>query len=118
VTDDVIRAGLEHFVQNHRFLDAARLKPIPHESWYQNAAYFYNFGHCYAALVANELPEEERERWHAKLRAHVVKVQFEDGSTYDFIGNGWAEVAGTSFSAIALRAGLQPAAPVVPAEAR
>jgi hypothetical protein len=106
VTDDVIRRGLESFLQHHRFLDVARLKPVPHESWYQNAAYFYNFGHCYAALVANELPEAEREAFHARIRPHLVKVQFEDGSTYDFIGNGWAEVSGTAFLAIALQAGV------------
>ncbi len=106
VTDDVVRDGLATFLENHRFLDVARLKPIPHESWYQNAAYFYNFGHCYAALVVNELPAAERETWHARLRPHFAKVQFEDGSTYDFIGNGWAEVSGTSFLAIAFQAGL------------
>ncbi len=106
MTDDVIRRGLELFLENHRFLDAARLKPIPHESWYQNAAYFYNFGHCYASLLVNELPEAERESWHARLRPHFVKVQFADGSTYDFIGNGWAEASGTSFLALALQAGV------------
>ncbi len=112
VTDDVLRRGLQRFLDDHRFLDAARLKPIPHESWYQNAAYFYNFGHCYASLVVNELPEAERESWHAKLRPHFVKVQFADGSTYDFIGNGWAEASGTSFLALALQAGV-PAPPTV-----
>lgn len=111
MTDDVIRRGLELFLEHHRFLDAARLKPVPHESWYQNAAYFYNFGHCYASLVANELPEAERESWHARLRPHFVKVQFQDGSTYDFIGNGWAEASGTSFLALALQAGV-PATPL------
>ncbi|MCY2960910.1 MAG: hypothetical protein NTY35_12165 [Planctomycetota bacterium] len=111
VTDDVIRRGLELFLEHHRFLDAARLKPIPHESWYQNAAYFYNFGHCYASLLVNELPAAEREGWHARLRPHFVKVQFADGSTYDFIGNGWAEAAGTAFLALALQAGV-PAAPL------
>lgn len=112
ITDDVIRRGLGLFLEHHRFLDAARLKPVPHESWYQNAAYFYNFGHCYASLLVEELPEAEREAWHAKLRPHFVKVQFEDGSTYDFIGNGWAEASGTSFLALALQSGV-PAAAVV-----
>lgn len=106
VTDAVIERGLEQFLEHHKFLDVARLKPVPHESWYQNAAYFYNFGHCFAALVANELPAEARARFHERLRPHLAKVQFKDGSTYDFIGNAWSEVAGTSFLAIALNAGL------------
>jgi hypothetical protein len=58
----------------------------------------------------NELPEAERESWHARLRPHFVKVQFQDGSTYDFVGNGWAEASGTSFLTIALQAGLPKAA--------
>lgn len=106
VTDAVIERGLELFLEHHKFLDVARLKPVPHESWYQNAAYFYNFGHCFAALVANELPAEARARFHERLRPHLAKVQLRDGSTYDFIGNAWSEVAGTSFLAIALDAGL------------
>ncbi|MBL8863312.1 MAG: hypothetical protein JNK02_15050 [Planctomycetes bacterium] len=109
ITDDVIRRGLELLLEHQKFLDVARLKPIPHESWYQNAAYFYNFAHGYAALLVEELPEAERESWHARLRPHFVKVQFEDGSTYDFIGNGWASASGTSFLALALQSGLSRA---------
>jgi hypothetical protein len=49
VTDEEIRKGLEAFFAEHRFLDAARMKPVPHEAWYFNAAYFYFFGHYHAA---------------------------------------------------------------------
>jgi hypothetical protein len=101
-----IRAGLELFFENHKFLDVARLKPIPHEAYYANAAYFYFFGHHFAAQAINELPADERERMHARLRPHLAKVQFKDGSSFDFIGNGWALVAGTSFSVLALQAGV------------
>jgi hypothetical protein len=106
VTDEKIRAGLAQFFEYHAFLDVARLKPIPHEAYYQNAAYFYLFGHCFAALCINELPAAEREALHAKLRPHLVKIQSKDGSSFDFLGSSFMTTAGTSFAVMALQAGL------------
>ena len=108
VTNDVIRKGLEAFFAEHRFLDAARMKPVPHEAWYYNAAYFYFFGHYHAALAINELPEKEREPWHKKLRAELLKVQWPDGSSMDFPNLSCMQIGGTSFSILALQAGLKP----------
>jgi hypothetical protein len=107
LTDEEIRTGLQAFFDDHRFLDAARMKPIPHEAWYYNAAYFYFFGHYHAALAINELPEAEREAWHQKLRAELVKVQWADGSSLDFPNMSCMRTAGTSFSLLALQAGLK-----------
>ncbi len=106
VTDEKIRAGLGQFFEHHKFLDVARLKPIPHEAYYANAAYFYFFGHCYAAMVANELPAAEREEWHAKLRAHIQKTQWADGSQLDFLGSSVMRLSATSFAILALQSGL------------
>jgi hypothetical protein len=108
ITDEEIRKGLEAFFAEHRFLDAARMKPVPHEAWYFNAAYFYFFGHYHAALVINELPVAEREAWHKKLRAELIKVQWQDGSSIDFPNLSSMQIAGTSFSLLALQAGLAP----------
>lgn len=106
VTDEKIRAGLEQFFEHHMFLDVARLKPIPHEAYYQNAAYFYLFAHCFAAFAIQELPSAEREAWHARLRPHLAKVQGRDGSTFDFLGSSFMTTAGTSFAILALQAGV------------
>jgi len=106
VTDEKLRAGLEAFFEYHPFLDVARTKPIPHEAYYQNAAYFYLFAHCYAAFAINELPAAEREAWHARLRPHLVKVQSTDGSSFDFLGSTFMTTAGTSFAVLALQAGV------------
>jgi hypothetical protein len=106
VTDEVLRWGLEQFFENHKFLDAARLMPVPHESWYANAGYFYYFGHYHAALVINQLPEAEREAWHAKLRRELVKTQWDDGASQDFPGSFYCVTYATSFSILALAAGL------------
>jgi hypothetical protein len=106
ITDEALRWGLQQFFENHKFLDAARLMPIPHESWYRNAGYFYYFGHYHAALVINQLPEAEREAWHAKLRMELVKTQWKDGASQDFPGSFYNTTYATSFSILALAAGL------------
>ena len=106
VTDDSIREGLSAFFEHHKFLDVGRMRPIPHEAYYYVAAYFYMFGHCYAAQVINELPEAERAAWHQQLRAHLVKIQWADGSSLDFPNMSCMQIAGTSFSILALQAGL------------
>jgi hypothetical protein len=106
VTDDQIREGLEQFFEHHEFLDVARMRPIPHEAYYFNAAYFYMFGHCYAAMAIGELPEAERGAWHRKLRAELAKIQWADGSSLDFPNMSCMQVAGTAFSVLALQAGL------------
>jgi hypothetical protein len=105
VTLDKIRAGLEDFFRHHRFLEVARMRPIPHEAYYANAGYFYFFGHYYAAEAINALPEAERETFHARLRPHLVKVQFEDGSTSDFLISRYMKTASTSYLALALQLG-------------
>jgi hypothetical protein len=106
VTDDKIREGLAAFTEHHRFLDVARMRPVPHEAYYANAGYFYFFGHYYCALAINELPPAEREAWHAKLRPHVVKCQYADGSTSDFLHSGYDVLASTAYAAMTLALGL------------
>jgi hypothetical protein len=106
VTDEKIREGLTRFFDDHRFLDVARMKPIPHEAYYANAGYFYFFGHYYASQAINCLPIAEREPWHAKLRAKLVPVQGQDGSSIDFVGSFYSYTYATSFATMALQAGL------------
>jgi Prenyltransferase and squalene oxidase repeat len=105
-TEERIREGLRDFFEHHKFLDAGRMRPIPHEAYYYVAAYFYMFGHCYAAQAINELPEAERADWHRQLRSHLAKIQWEDGSSIDFPNMSCMQIAGTSFSILAFQAGL------------
>jgi hypothetical protein len=106
ITEDRIREGLERFFDEHRFLDVARMRPIPHEAYYQNAAYFYWFGHYYAAEAINLLPEAEREAFHARLRPHATKVQRADGSTADFLPYSSMTTASTAYLVLTLALGL------------
>jgi hypothetical protein len=106
VTHDRIREGLEAFFEHHKFLDAARMRPIPHEAYYANAGYFYFFAHYYAAQAINLLPPEEREAWHARLRPHLAKTIRADGSTSDFLSSSYMILASTSYLSMALDLGL------------
>jgi len=106
VTLQDVRTGLERFFKHHRFLDIARMRPIPHEAYYANAGYFYYFGHYYAALAINVLPEPERDEWHQRLRPQILKTQRKDGSMCDFLGQRYLVVADTALGALTLQAGL------------
>lgn len=107
ITDDEIRAGLTAFFADHRFLDVARMKPVPHEAYYANAGYFYFYGHYYAARAIECLPAAEREAWHARLRPHLVKAQGADGSSVDFPGSFYVYTASTAFSVLGLQLGVR-----------
>ena len=108
VTDEVIREGLEALFEHHGYLDHVRLRPIPHEGFHANAGYFYFFAHYYAAKAINQLPAEERESWHARLRPHLAKTQRPSGASSDFLDSDYTVNAGTSFVILALEAGRKP----------
>jgi hypothetical protein len=108
ITTERIRSGIEDFFRDHRFLDVAWMRPIPHEAYYYNSGYFYLFGHYYAAQAIGLLPAEEREAAHARLRPHLVKVQRANGSTSDFLISDYMVVAGTAYLALALELGIPP----------
>jgi hypothetical protein len=106
ITDDVIRTGLRQFFDHHEFLQIARMRPIPHEAFYQNAGYFFYFGHFYCSQAINLLPAAEREAFHAQLRPHLLRTQRADGSCNDFQHASYMITSSTSFLAMALQAGL------------
>lgn len=100
---------VEVFFEQHRFLDCAFRRPIPHEAWYANAAYFYLFGHYHAALLLSTLPAEHRARFVLPLRATVLKAQDQDGGFWDFYISSHTKPYGTAFAIMALLRTLPPA---------
>ena len=100
--DDTIRAGLEQFFRLHQFLDAARQKPIPHESYYANAGYFYLFGHYYAALCVDALPASDRPEYQAHLARTLLDLQEKDGSWWDYPFYDSHQPYGTAFALMSL----------------
>ena len=94
--------GLEQFVQHHKFLDVARNKPIPHEAYYANAAYFYLFAHYYAAQVLRTLPENRRGAFAPFVQAGILKTQQKDGAMWDFWIANNTKPYGTAFGVMGL----------------
>ena len=105
-TIDRIRTGVQQFFDHHEFLQVARMRPIPHEAYYYNAGYFYFFGHFYCSQTIGLLPPDEREAWHARLRACILPAQRPDGTFCDFQGTSYMTTSSTAFAAMALLAGL------------
>jgi hypothetical protein len=107
VDDEKIARGLDLFFEHHRFLDVARMRPVPHEAYYANAGYFYFFGHCYAALAADQLADgEARRKYHRMIRGHVLKAQATTGQYVDFVGSFYSWTYATGFALVALQRGL------------
>ncbi len=100
--------GLEQFAKYHKFLDVARNKPIPHEAYYGNAAYFYLFAHYYAAQVLDLLPLEERAKWAPHVQAGIMKCRQKNGSMWDFWIASNTKPYGTSFGVMGLDHTLLP----------
>lgn len=104
-----LKEGLDWFFKEHRFLDIARKKPIPHETYYYNSGYFYFFGHFYAAEVIRELPAGDQSKYWGLLQREIVKTQEADGSMWDYYMNSYHRPYGTAFSVMSLEKSLAPA---------
>jgi hypothetical protein len=102
ISEEERRAALDLLVREHVWLDCAFRRPVPHEAWYANAAYFYLFAHYYAALVQETLPASDRDRWQGPLRAFVLKARVADGSFWDFYISDHTKPYGTAFAIMTL----------------
>lgn len=104
---DVLARGLQQLFQYHKFLDIARNKPVPHETYYFNSGYFYLFGHYYAARAVESLPKARQAEFWPRLRYEVIKVQQADGSMWDYDMHAYHKPYGTSFGIMALQRSLR-----------
>jgi hypothetical protein len=98
-----VRWGLEQFFEQHKFLAVARKKPIPHESWYKVAAYFFLFGHYYASEAIELLPPDQRAPFARQLEQKLMEIQEPDGSSWDFHISEYTRSYGTAFAIMALQ---------------
>jgi hypothetical protein len=102
VTDDVMVQWLDRLVTRNEWLSFGRKRPIPHESWFQVAGYFFYYGHYYAALCAEELGREKGRPYREHLAALLVPLQEKDGSWWDFPLYDYHQPYGTAFTLMAL----------------
>ena len=84
------------------WLSMGRKRPIPHESWFQVAGYFYYFGHYYAALCVENLGDERAGKYKGQLADILLKLQEKDGSWWDFPLYNYHQQYGTAFALMTL----------------
>lgn len=107
VPEQRLKTGIGQFFHEHRFLDIATGKPIPHETYYQNSGYFYMFGHYYAALIIEHLPAEDRAACWPRLAYEVIKLQGADGAVWDYDMHAYDKPYGTAYAVMVLRRCLE-----------
>ena len=103
------RRALSLLEKHHRFLDVALHKPIPHEAYYYNSAYFYLWAHYHGALLLETLPASDQQRFWPMIRREVMKTQEPDGGMWDFYMSSHTKPYGTSFGIMALSRSLKAA---------
>ncbi|MGC8642008.1 MAG: hypothetical protein ACP5XB_19250 [Isosphaeraceae bacterium] len=102
VTDQVVREWLDRLISRNGWLDIGRKRPIPHESHFQVAGYFYYFGHYYATLCAELLPPAERPFYQDHLTRILLSHQEADGSWWDYPLYNYHQQYGTAFALLSL----------------
>jgi len=98
LTDAAIRAWLERIVARNGWLDLGRKKPIPHESWFSVAGYFFFYGHYYAALCVETLPLADRPVIQDQLARIIMAIQEPNGCWWDYPFYDYHTQYGTAFA--------------------
>jgi hypothetical protein len=102
VTDEVLKTWLDRLITRNGWLDLGRKRPIPHESFFYVAGYFFYFGHYYAALCIEQLPDKDRPFYQDHLGNILVALQEKDGSWWDYPLYNYHQQWGTAFALMSL----------------
>lgn len=103
ITDKVISTWLDRLFARNGWLDLGRKKPIPHESFYSVAGYFFYFGHYYAGLSIAQLPAEQRPFYQDHLATLLIRLQSKDGSWWDYPLYNYHQQYGTAYALMTLK---------------
>ena len=102
VTDTVLVDWLDRLFARNLWLDIGRKRPVPHESWFAVAGYFFYYGHYYAARCIELLDKKEQARYQDLLAHVVLPLQEKDGSWWDFPFYDYHQQYGTAFAVMTL----------------
>jgi hypothetical protein len=102
VTETVLAGWLDRLVARNEWLSFGRKRPVPHESWFQVAGYFFYYGHYYAALCLDELAPGRARGYQDQLAALLVPLQEKDGSWWDYPLYDYHQPYGTAFALMTL----------------
>ncbi len=102
ITDAVMEEWLVRLRDRNGWLSIGRKRPIPHESWFAVAGYFFYYGHYYAALCVETLPEAAAAPYRQDLAHIILALQEKDGSWWDFPFYNYHQPYGTAFALMTL----------------
>ncbi len=102
LSDDVLSICLDRLFSRNIWLDIGRKRPIPHESFFQVAGYFYYFGHYYAARCIELLPADRRAAQQQQLAYRLLQLQEKDGTWWDYPLYNYHQQYGTAFAIMSL----------------
>ncbi len=102
ITDEVLKTWLDRLITRNGWLSMGRKRPIPHESHFQVAGYFYYFGHYYAALCIEQLKPADRPFYQDHLAHIITDLQERDGSWWDYPLYNYHQQYGTAFALMTL----------------
>jgi hypothetical protein len=102
VTDAVLTEWLDRLIVRNGWLDMGRKRPIPHESHFMVAGYFYYYGHYYATLCVHQLPISQRPFYQDHLARILLGHQERDGSWWDYPLYNYHQQYGTAFALMSL----------------
>jgi len=98
VTDAATVTWLERLFARNGWLDLGRKKPIPHESWFAVAGYFFFYGHFYAAECIESLPAAVRPPLQDQLARLLLPLQEPNGCWWDYPFYDYHMQYGTAFA--------------------
>jgi hypothetical protein len=102
VTDEILEDWLDRLIVRNGWLDMGRKRPIPHESHFNVAGYFYYYGHYYATLCIAQLPPDRRPNYQNHLAKILLDLQERDGSWWDYPLYNYHQQYGTAFAIMSL----------------
>ncbi|MFP4056768.1 MAG: prenyltransferase/squalene oxidase repeat-containing protein [Candidatus Brocadiia bacterium] len=117
ITDRVLAAWLDRLFARNPWLGMARKRPVPHESWFAVAGYFFYYGHYYAARCIELLPPDRRRPYQHHLARLLLGLQESDGSWWDYPFYDYHQQYGTAYALMCL-ARCRPEAPLPAVHAR
>ena len=103
VTNDIHKLCLDRLIKRNGWLDVARKRPVPHESWFAVAGYFFYYGHLYAAFCVENLSPADQPMYQKSLAKILVPLQEKDGSWWDFPFYDYHQQYGTAMALLSLK---------------
>jgi hypothetical protein len=117
ITDELLETWLDRLVTRNGWLSMGRKKPIPHESFFAVAGYFFYFGHYYAGLCIAQLPAAKQEFYKHHLARIILDLQEADGTWFDYPFYDYHKPYGTAFAVMTLNScRAAPVRPLPPAK--